>query len=187
MGLSNNITKEQLARSAYNLSGHPVKDLLGKWISDVTSELEILSDGVASASPQGVTDVSNSLSNVSSMQNVVSDLLSDTISSLKVVSDQASEISWQLSDTSSSLSNVSSMQTVVSDLLLTTSNSASNVSSMQNVLSNHLSDYVSGIVAAQTKFKSDFDVVSGGDLSDSCSDLWTAISDILVTLSNGLA
>ena len=54
------------------------------------------------------------------------------------------------------------------------------------MFSNNISNFVSGIVAAQTKLKSDFDTVSGGDFSDSCSELWIAVSDILVLLSNSI-
>jgi hypothetical protein len=59
------------------------------------------------------------------------------------------------------------------------SNSLSNVSSMQNVVSNHISDFVSAIVAAQTKWQSD------GAQLDTYSEIIIAISDMLTILSDG--
>ena len=95
MGLGDELDRNEIRRNrGYNLSGHPKKDRMWKWISDVQSELTVLSDGVASASPQGVTSVSDSLSDVSSNQIVVSDALktasdalSDLTSDLTLVSD----------------------------------------------------------------------------------------------------
>ena len=52
---------------------------------------------------------------------------------------------------------------------------------MQKVVSNHLSDFVSAIVAAQTKWQSD-----GGELS-TYSEVVIAISDMLTILSDGLS